>query len=421
MKSVSRFFAILGPGVLVAATGVGAGDLATGAFTGSQLGLTILWAVVIGAVFKFALNEGLARWQLATGTTILEGCSQHFGIVFLWSFLAYLILWTFFVAAALMSASGVVLHAICPVFQTAFHDKILWGIVQSLVAVTLVFLGGYRLFERVMAVCIAIMFFIVVTTAVLIKPDLSEVFSGLFIPRIPQLDGAGLDWSVALLGGIGGTLTIVCYGYWIREENRTSLEQLNLCRLDLATGYIMTALFGIAMVIIGSQTDLEKGSSSQIILLLAEQLKTTFGEQGHIAFWLFLLGAWGAVFSSLLGVWQSIPYLFTDVFESLVAHYKKQTPRQITTSSTPYRCYLVGMATVPMVALWYDFKTLQKIYSICGALIIPMLAMVLLILGSQQKRIGQSARNPFWSTAILSLALLFFLYAGFLTIQKQLN
>ena len=36
---------IVGPGMLVAATGVGAGDLATGAFTGSKLGVAVLWAV----------------------------------------------------------------------------------------------------------------------------------------------------------------------------------------------------------------------------------------------------------------------------------------------------------------------------------------------------------------------------------------
>ena len=42
----------LGPGILVAATGVGAGDLATASFTGSQLGTAVLWAVLVGAFLK---------------------------------------------------------------------------------------------------------------------------------------------------------------------------------------------------------------------------------------------------------------------------------------------------------------------------------------------------------------------------------
>ena len=51
---------------LVAATGVGAGDLATATLTGAHLGTAILWAVLIGAGLKFVLNEALTRWQLAT-------------------------------------------------------------------------------------------------------------------------------------------------------------------------------------------------------------------------------------------------------------------------------------------------------------------------------------------------------------------
>ena len=53
MTSPSKnLLAVIGPGILVAATGVGAGDLATSAFTGSALGLTVLWAVVLGSFFS---------------------------------------------------------------------------------------------------------------------------------------------------------------------------------------------------------------------------------------------------------------------------------------------------------------------------------------------------------------------------------
>ena len=65
--------AAIGPGLLLAATGVGGGDLATGTFVGSLLGTGLLWAVVVGAFMKYVITEGVARWQLATGNTFLEG------------------------------------------------------------------------------------------------------------------------------------------------------------------------------------------------------------------------------------------------------------------------------------------------------------------------------------------------------------
>ena len=75
----ATLFSLVGPGVLVAATGVGAGDLATAGFVGSQLGVKVLWAILVGAFFKFVLTEGLMRWQLATGKTLLEGVARHLG------------------------------------------------------------------------------------------------------------------------------------------------------------------------------------------------------------------------------------------------------------------------------------------------------------------------------------------------------
>jgi len=300
--------AIIGPGILVAATGVGAGDLSVASFCGTTLGLAVLWAVVIGAGLKYALNEGLTRWQLATGDTLLEGCTKHIGLPFKLLFPLYLLPWSFFVGSALISACGVAAHALIPVFERATTGKVVFGIIHGLLGLALVRFGGYRLFQRVMSVCVAIMCGTVVVTAVLIRPDWGAVLRGLFIPTIPKLDAGGLGWTVGLMGGVGGTLTLICYGYWIREEGRQSIEELRTCRIDLAVGYVVTALFGFAMVIIGSRIVVE-GKGAKLVVALAACLEEPLGSVGKYA---FLVGAWGAVFSSLLGVWHSVPYVFAD-------------------------------------------------------------------------------------------------------------
>ena len=133
---------LLGPGILVAATGVGAGDLATASFAGSQLGTAILWAALLGAFLKFVLNEGLARWQLATGDTLLEGAVLRFGRIVGWLFLPYLFLWSFFVGAALMSACGAALQALFPLFDDAERGRMVFGALSSLLGLVLVRAGG---------------------------------------------------------------------------------------------------------------------------------------------------------------------------------------------------------------------------------------------------------------------------------------
>ncbi len=413
--------AMLGPGMLVAATGVGAGDLATGALTGERLGVAVLWAVVVGAALKFVLNEGLARWQLATGETVLEGTAHHLGPIAMWGFLVYLLAWSFLVALALMSACGVVAHAILPL-RDAASDKTLYGILHSMVAVVLVRWGGYRLFEKMMSVCIAVMFVVVVATAVALRPAWNDVLQGLFLPTIPHLADDGLQWTVAIIGGVGGTVTILCYGYWIREEGRHGEDDLKTCRIDLAAGYAMTALFGVGMVIIGSRIDVE-GSGSRLVVNLADRLEATLGP---VARWAFLAGAWGAVFSSLLGVWQSVPYLFADLCSHLSDFARRRQLRavgreaapwlqrpKVDTTSLAYRGYLYGLASIPAVGLFLiEFRTVQKTYALLGAAFLPLLALALLALNGRGGRIGERWKNSLPVNVLLLAAILLFLAAG---------
>ncbi len=409
----TSLFAVIGPGLLLAATGVGAGDLATASFTGSLLGTAVLWVVVVGAFLKFVVTEGLARWQLATDQTLLEGVVHRLGCAAGWLFLPYLMFWSFFVASALMSACGVTLHAIFPIFEEARDGKIVFGILASVLGLALVWTGGYRLFERIMRGCVAVMFVTVVLTAALVWPGTADVLQGLLIPRIPDMEGEGLAWTIALLGGVGGTFTVLCYGYWIREAGRAGTEQLRTCRLDLGAGYFMTAVFGIAMVIVGSTVEIE-GQGAGLLVSLSARLAETLGPGGK---WLFLLAALGAVFSSLLGVWQAVPYLFADTWQ-LVRRPPDTTGKSlqvaaIDTRSRPYRGYLVALAIVPMVGLLASFQEIQKIYAIVGASIIPLLALILLIFNGRADWVGREARNSVLTSVVLVAALAFFIWATF--------
>ena len=416
----AKVLRILGPGVLVAATGVGAGDLATASLTGMTLGLAVLWAVLVGAFLKFVLNEGLTRWQLATGTTLVEGCVARLGRPVLWGFFVYLVVWSFLVAAALMSASGVTMHAIWPLAgygpEAAQSDKITYGVLHSLLAVALVKFGGFRLFEKVMGATIVLMFVTVVTTAIAMQPPLGEFLSGLVLPKIPA---GGVSWTIALVGGIGGTVTILCYGYWIREEGREDIGELAICRLDLAVGYAMTAVFGLAMTVIGNSLEPLDGGGATLVVKLAGQLEEVLGAWGPLAKWSFLAGAWGAVFSSVLGVWQSVPYLFADLWQ-LMRGSREQNAR-VDITSWPYQVCLFTIATVPIVGLVaFNFQAMQKVYAIVGALFIPMLAAVLIYLNGRADWVGERNRNSRWTTATLIGALVIFVLAGAMEIRDIL-
>jgi Mn2+/Fe2+ NRAMP family transporter len=416
-RSLAQSLKAIGPGILVAATGVGAGDLAGGAIAGGKLGTAVLWAVLVGAGLKLLLTEGLARWQLATGTTLLEGTAAHLGRFVRFGFLVYLVIWSYLVAMALMSAAGVTMSALLPLSDDPVSDKQTWGILQSLAAAVLVWIGGFRLFEKVMSACIGMMFVTVVITAAALKPDVGEILSGLFVPSIPRLDGGGLAWTVGLIGGVGGTVTVLCYGYWIREEGRADVSDLSICRIDLAAGYLMTALFGAAMVVIGANVGELPGGGATLIVEIGDVLARSLGDAGAGARWAFLIGAWGAVFSSLLGVWQSVPYLFCDLWGLLCNDGREGTVR-VATESRLYRGHLIALALIPITGLLLvDFKTAMKVYTVAGALFVPMLAAALLALSGRRSLMAEH-RNPLWTTVLLVATLVLFVVFGFLQVRR---
>lgn len=379
--------------------------------------MTVLWAVLLGAFLKFVMNEGLARWQLATGETLLEGALRRLGRPAHLVFGAYFLLWSFFVGSALMSACGVAIHAIVPVFADAATGKVVFGVASSLLGVALVLGGGFPLFERVMALCIGVMFVTVTITAVLLCDDWGAVARGILVPRIPRAGGEGLGWTVALMGGVGGTLTMLCYGYWIREKGRAGADDLALCRIDLATAYVMTALFGVAMVVIGSTIEVE-GRGAGLVVRLADALAAPLGEVGR---WAFLLGAFGAFFSSLLGVWQAVPSLFADYWRVVRQDPGRAPSPEVDAHSRPYRVYLWALAVVPMLGLLFSFRDVQKVYAVFGALFMPLLAATLLLLNGRPDWIGPRLRNRPSTTVLLAATVVLFLFFGYRQLRAQLG
>lgn len=386
----------LAPGILVAATGVGAGDLINASLAGSELGLAILWAAWLGALLKWLLNEGIARWQLATGTTLLEGWQAHLGGWVCWIFEIYLVLWTVFVGATIIKACGVAGLAL-----TGVGTVFLWGLVHTLVGMLLVWLGGFAFFEKIMSACIGLMFVTVTLSAFKMGVAVdAALLRGFFWPSIPPSEH-GLQWTLGVMGGVGGTVTLLSYGYWIADQHREGKSGLRACWLDLGVGYAMTAMFGLAMLVIGSRLQLGGKGSGVAVSIAALLGKSVAPVVGTI----FLIGFWAAVFSSLLGVWQGVPYLYADFRRIL----RREPANEQLEQSSDYRRYLLFLGIAPLAVQSFSLKSIAMVYAVLGSLFMPFLAATLLYLNGRCLK-DHPLKNPWWVNLGLCLTLGFFAY-----------
>ena len=60
-------------GHIIAVTGVGAGDMVSLSWPARTYGTVLIWAILVGALLKFFLTEGIGRWYMASGQTMLQG------------------------------------------------------------------------------------------------------------------------------------------------------------------------------------------------------------------------------------------------------------------------------------------------------------------------------------------------------------
>ena len=395
---------LIGPGLVVAATGVGAGDMVSSLTAGTEFGTILIWAVILGAALKFALTEGLGRWYMATRTTILEGWHSMGWWASIY-FIVYLALVTFFFGAAAPSASALAVTAMFPGVMPLWA----WAILHSVVFGFLIcVLGRYGLFERVMEIFVGLMFVTVVGLAVLLTPSLGELAVGTIVPRMPE---GSLPFVLAVIGGVGGTFTLVSYTYWVRERGWRRPSWIPMMRTDLAVGYIMTGVFMVAMLVIGAELLFANGTSISDeggLVALSDPISERFGV---VASWLFLIGFWAAATSSITGAWNGGAYLFGDLIRTIRRVPEEEGEEYLSEKGVFFRAFLVWITFPPMMLLAFDEPvTIVIIYASLGALFMPFLAITLLWL--LNLRVPRDYRSGLLSNAILGVSVLIFLYVS---------
>ena len=403
----------LGPGILAAAAGVGAGDLVATMVAGAEYGTALLWAALLGTVLKLALGEGVGRWHLASGTTLLDGW-RRLGRWATGFFAVYIVIWGFVYGATAMSAVGLPLNALFGGLSVRY-----WAMIAGVVGLALVWAQRYQVFEKFMTALVALKFVTVVSVAILVGPDLGGLASGL----VPRLPAGSTVYVLGLIGGVGGTITMAAYGYWMFAKGWKGTGWLSMMRLDNAVGYVMTGVFVVAMLIVGSTLLLGQDltESDRGLLTLGEVLGADYGQWARI---LFLVGFLAVTTSSLLGVWNGVSLLFADTVRTVRLPHGRygdeaavgdEPPAddayaaRVVERSWPYRGYLLWLTIPPMALLFIDRPFgLTLVYGVLGSVFMPFLAITLMLL-LNSRRIAAAGRSGWLSNVLLGASSALFL------------
>ncbi|MEE1619841.1 Nramp family divalent metal transporter [Zafaria sp. J156] len=394
---------VIGPGLVVAATGVGAADMVATLAAGSRYGYTLLWAVILGVILKIVLVEGAGRFTLATGKTIFEGW-RSLGRWPVWYFGPYIMIWGFVYGASAMSSTALPLAALFPAVP-------LWAfaVATGIAGFLLVWFNRYAVFEKITAVLVGLMFLTIVSLAFLATPNIPEMAAGL-IPRLPE---GSVLYTLALAGGVGGTITLAAYGYWLREKGWTKPGWMRVMRLDNTMAYVMTGIFVISMLIVGAEVvraaGVAIGAGDKGLLDLTDVLVAEYGDFVGKA---FLVGFFAAAFSSVIGVWNGVSLMFADFWANMRGKGSEHPDAKL--NGKYFRFYLLWLTFPPMLLLLLDQPIgLVLAYGVLGALFMPFLAVTLLpLLNMARYGVPKEWRNRLHTNIALAVTAILFVWLG---------
>jgi Mn2+/Fe2+ NRAMP family transporter len=325
----------LGPGFVLSAAVVGSGELITTTALGAKAGFALLWLVVLSTAVKVWVQMELARWTILNGRPALEGFREVGPRIGRLGWINWL--WIGMDFAKMFQRGGIIggTAAVCSVLWPVIGEPLstgsltLWAVVVTVATICLLQSGKYGLVERVCVISVIV--FTVITVSLAVGLPGTEFgygagdLGGGFSFEIPA-GTVGIALAVFGITGVGAD-EMTTYTYWCMEkgyarwtgpddgsEERATRASgwIKVMRLDTLAGLAVCVLCTLSFYLIGAavlhpQKLVPEGN--QMITTLSRIYTDTMGPWAE---YLFLVGAFAVLFSTLIGSTASVPRLWTN-------------------------------------------------------------------------------------------------------------
>ncbi len=394
---MKRFFRYLGPGIITAALVFGPGSLTITSKLGSLYAYQHIWVIVVAIFFMVIFTEMGARIGVATDTSLLSIIRQKWGKV-----PSILLGIGIFAITASFQAGNTVGASLA--FAELFHTPVApWVIAFTLMGVSLLFFRSfYKALEKIMIGLVALMLLSFLITLLLAKPDLSALFSGI-VPRLPS--GSEL-LSIALIASSFSVVGAFYQGYLVKEKGWNK-QEIGHASKEAIAGVMVLGMISLFILINAATILFPQGIQVNSATDMGLALEPLYGSTATV---IFMLGLFGASFSSLIGNATIGGSLLSDAF-SLGEQLKSPKVRGMI-----MLVMLIGAA----IALRFGRLPLELIIFAQAITIViaPIVGIAIMVLANDQSRMGNLKNTPLKNIGgILGLMLLLFLSASQIYLQ----
>ena len=393
-RKFSAIFRSIGPGLILAGSVVGPGELVATPVLGAEIGYTLLWLILLSCIVKVVVQNELGRYTIATGETALEAFDRIPAPRFLVSWIVWLwlllIILTMFSMGGMLGAMAEILNRLFPVIALTG-----WVWIVSCGTVVLVGLGRYGLVEKVSLV-LTVLFSVLTVGAVALLFKSPQYFSwaGVVEGLSFRLPEEGLITAVAAFGITGMASTeLVAYPYWCLEKGyarfagprdatdawqRRARGWIRVMGVDVLNCMVIYTLATVAFYLLGAGILHGMGilpQGSEMVKILSNMYTETLGSW---SLYVFLVGALAATYSTLFAVIASFSRGMADL-AGIAGLYDKS---DYTVRLKATRISVVPLALIPTLLLFLvrEPVVMTKITGVAQSVMLPIIGFATLYL-----------------------------------------
>jgi len=379
----------LGPGLITAALVFGPSKITITSKLGAEFGYALLWAIVAAIFFMAVFTTMSARLGLATRQSFLQTVRARWGRT-----ASIAIGLGVFVVCASFQAGNSIGVGIA-IAEATHSSPNTWIVVFNLFAIALLFSGSfYKLLEKLMISLIIMMLLSFIVTLVVVKPDLAGIASGL-VPTIPAGSSALI---IALFASSFSIVGALYQSYLVQERRRVSNNNQQKST-DSITGIVILGLMASTVLICAATGLYPAGIKVNNAVDMAKALEPLFG---RYAANLFLVGLFGAAFSSLVGNASVGGTLLGDALGYGHQLSEKRVKMLIALIMVIGAAVAIAFGKLPL-----ELIVLAQTVTI---FIVPFIGTAIYLLANSESVMGADRNSMFYRIAgALGLAILFFL------------
>lgn len=371
----SRWYSYLGPGFITAALVFGPGSLTVISKLGAGFGYAHLWIIAIATFFMIIFMSMSIRIGIATEGSLLSTIRTFWG-------------------GALAACTGIGIFLVVASFQAgnsvgaglAFSELTgtsitPWIILFTLVSISLLFFKSfYKILEKLMLGLVAVMFISFLGTLIIIKPSISGIVSG-YIPAMPE---GSLLLAIALIASSFSIVGAFYQSYLVQEKGWKGGE-LNDAKKESIAGIAVLGLIGSIILICAAAVlhplQVEIRSAAD----MGMAIEPLFGRSATV---LFMIGLFGASFSSLIGNATIGGTLLSDALG--FGHKLENLKTRL--------FIMLVMIVGATIAVWFGGIPLDLIVFAQGITIfvVPFIGIILFKTANNEELLG-NFKNGLWS------------------------